>query len=148
MFTLARAVSRFYPPIYYNPLNGFAVELLEVGRIAEARNVCNIVLASPVAAAYPACRETSMDIDLRGRIKMGKEPNGDNQGGKANKGKTQDEMLYEIMNIFTDSDMDWGIRFEMLEAIQQLAAKQRAKKHEKDAATDKDRDEDKDVDQA
>lgn len=67
---------------------------------------------------------------------MGKEPNRDNQGGKANKSKAQDEMLYEIMNLFTDSDMDWGIRFEMLEAIQKLAAKQRAKKHETGADQD------------
>jgi len=59
--------------------------------------------------------------------KMGKEPNGDNQGSKANQDKTQDEMLFEIMNLFTEPDMDWGTRFEMLEAVQKLAARRRAK---------------------
>ena len=71
---------------------------------------------------------------------MGKEPNGDHQDGKANQNKTQDEMLYEIMNLFTESDMDREIRLEMLEAMQELAAKQRAKKQQE--KPDKDSDED------
>jgi hypothetical protein len=73
--------------------------------------------------------------------KMGKEPNGDNQGSKANQDKTQDEMLFEIMNLFTEPDMDW------LEAVQKLAAKRRAKKYQKDAAADKDKGEDKGADE-
>ena len=191
MFALARAVSVSHPSIYYTHLNSLAVELLEVGHITEARNVSNIVLASPFADAYPEYRETGRDIELRGRRasrsvvffahvnaqnvlrlpsaehvnsdtsvepapdgqmparvfdlqewkkKMGKEPNGDHKDSKANQDKTQDEMLYEIMNIFTESDMDWEIRLEMLEAMQKLAAKQRAKKQQQ--KPDKDSDED------
>lgn len=67
MFPLVRAISMSFPPLYYNHLNSLAVELLEVGRIAEARNVSNIVLASPYASAYPEHRETSREIALRGR---------------------------------------------------------------------------------
>jgi len=74
------------------------------------------------------------------KVKMGKEPNGDHKDSKSNKDKTQDEMLYEIMNIFTEKDMDWEIRLEMLESIQKLAAKKRAKKQKTEP--DKDTDED------
>lgn len=48
---------------YYNSL---AVELGEAGRIEEARNISNIVLASPYVIAYPEWRETSEEINLRG----------------------------------------------------------------------------------
>ena len=51
---------------YLAYLNSFAVELGEAGRVEEARNVINIVLASPFAFAYPEWRETSEDIALRG----------------------------------------------------------------------------------
>ncbi len=53
------------PHIYYDCLNSFAVELAEVGRLEEARNISNIVLASPYAFAYPEWRETSDEIDLK-----------------------------------------------------------------------------------
>ena len=43
-------------------LNSLAVELGEAGRINEARNVCNLVLASPFAIAYPECRETAEEL--------------------------------------------------------------------------------------
>lgn len=67
MLTLAHAVGGVHPPLYYSHLNRFAVELLEVGRIMEARNASNIVLVSPFADAYPEYHETGRDIDLRGR---------------------------------------------------------------------------------
>ncbi len=54
------------PNIYYQYLNSYAVELGEVGRIQEAQNVCNIVLASPYAFAYPEYRETGAEIALKG----------------------------------------------------------------------------------
>ncbi|MGA9774223.1 MAG: hypothetical protein WBV94_34665 [Blastocatellia bacterium] len=72
--------------------------------------------------------------------KMVKESNGDHKNNKSNKDMTQDEILYEIMNIFTESDMDLEIRLEMLESIQKLAAKKRAKKQEKDKDKDPDQD--------
>jgi tetratricopeptide (TPR) repeat protein len=50
----------------YDYLNSLAVELGEVGRIEEARNVCKIVLASPLISAYPQWRETSDDIERKG----------------------------------------------------------------------------------
>jgi hypothetical protein len=57
---------------YTNPLaryqyyNSCAVELCEVGRIEEARNISNIVLASPYINAYPEWRETRYDIERKG----------------------------------------------------------------------------------
>ena len=193
MFPLVRAIGTAYPVLYYNYLNNLAVELLQVGRITEAKNASNIVLASFFADVYPECRETSIDIALRGRRasrsivsfaqsnlnapnvlrlplaehvnsdtsvepapdhqqparvfdmqtwkkKMGKESNGDQKDKKSNKDMTQDEMLYEIMNTFTEPDMDWDTRLEMLEAIQKLAAKQRAKKQGKDPDKGSDQD--------
>jgi len=49
----------------YQYLNSLAVELIEVGRIKEASNISNIVLASPFAFAYPEWRETADDLELR-----------------------------------------------------------------------------------
>jgi hypothetical protein len=71
---------------------------------------------------------------------MGKEPNGDHQDSKSDKDMNQDEMLYEIMNIFTEKDMDREIRLEMLESIRKLAAKKRANKQEKELGKDSDQD--------
>ncbi len=57
---------RYADPItYYDCLNSLAVELCEAGRLEEARNISNIVLASPYAFAYPEWRETSDEIALR-----------------------------------------------------------------------------------
>ena len=60
---LAKHANPFY---YYQFLNSFAVELIEVGRLEEACNMSNIVLASPYAFAYPEWRETREDIAFRG----------------------------------------------------------------------------------
>lgn len=45
--------------IYFDLLNSYAVELGEVGRKDEARNIIRAVLASPLAPAYPEWRETA-----------------------------------------------------------------------------------------
>jgi len=74
--------------------------------------------------------------------KMGKEPNGDHKDSKSDKDMSQDEILYEIMNIFTEKDMDREIRLEMLESIRRLAAKKRANKQEKGPGKDSDQDSD------
>jgi hypothetical protein len=66
LFPLVRAVSQSSPYKYYHYLNGLAVELGELGRVEEASNVCNILLASPYAFAYPEWRETSYDIAFKG----------------------------------------------------------------------------------
>ncbi len=65
LFPLARAIGKYYPVFYYDYLNSLAVELGEVGRISEARNVCQITLASPFAAAYPNWLETRDEIEAK-----------------------------------------------------------------------------------
>jgi tetratricopeptide (TPR) repeat protein len=52
--------------VYYDCLNSLAVEFGEVGRIEEAGNISQIILASPFAFAYPEWRETGQDLALRG----------------------------------------------------------------------------------
>src|SRR5437763_15374753 len=47
LFPIGRAIAKHYPTCYYDFLNSYAIELGEVGRIAEAQNVCAITLASP-----------------------------------------------------------------------------------------------------
>lgn len=66
MLPLIRAVGTSYPPLYYNHLNSLAVEMIEVGQITEAQNICKIMLASPLASAYPEWRETCNDLAMRG----------------------------------------------------------------------------------
>jgi hypothetical protein len=65
-FPLARTVRSSHPHIYYDYMNSLAVELCEVGRLEEAKNTSQIVLASPFAVAYPEWRETRDEIELRG----------------------------------------------------------------------------------
>jgi hypothetical protein len=50
------------PVVYYGYLNSYAVELGEVGRTQEARRICEVILASPFALAYPEWRETANDL--------------------------------------------------------------------------------------
>ena len=65
LFPLVQLVRGSQPYKYYLFLNSLAVELAEVGRIEEARNISKIVLASPYAIAYPEWRETSDDIERK-----------------------------------------------------------------------------------
>jgi tetratricopeptide (TPR) repeat protein len=59
-------LARYASPVaYYNYLNSLAVELAEAGRLEEASNISNIVLASPLAFAYPEWRETGDEIRLK-----------------------------------------------------------------------------------
>ncbi|HEY9233260.1 MAG TPA: hypothetical protein VIS78_14000 [Blastocatellia bacterium] len=61
-------VVRYTPPhICMDILNSYAVELGEVGRVDEARNVMRVVLASPLAFAYPEWRETAAELQPGGR---------------------------------------------------------------------------------
>ena len=56
-------VVRYAPPhVCMDILNSYAVELGEVGRTDEARNVLKIVLTSPLAFAYPEWRETAAEL--------------------------------------------------------------------------------------
>ena len=67
IFPLARLAARTYPALLPDYLNSYAVELAAVGRVEEARNVSDIVIASPYAAAYPEWRETREEIAAKER---------------------------------------------------------------------------------
>lgn len=62
LFPLVRAIGRNYPVLYYDYLNSLAVELGEVGRVAEASAAVSISLASPFAIAYPEWSATNAEI--------------------------------------------------------------------------------------
>ncbi len=66
MIPLVRAVALKHPFFWYQLLNSISIELVEVGRLEEATNVCKIVLASPFVFAYPEWRETGQELALRG----------------------------------------------------------------------------------
>jgi len=66
LFPLTRSMRSWHPHAYYDYMNSLAVELCEVGRLEEAKNVSQIVIVSPLAAAYPEWRETREEIELRG----------------------------------------------------------------------------------
>jgi tetratricopeptide (TPR) repeat protein len=56
-------LAQYSEPIgYLQYLNSYAVELGEVGRKQEARNISRIVMASPFADAYPEWQETANDL--------------------------------------------------------------------------------------
>ena len=58
LFPLVRAVGKYYPASYYEFLNSLAVELGEVGRLAEAEAACAIAVASPFAETHSNWSET------------------------------------------------------------------------------------------
>lgn len=53
--------------IHFDLLNSYAVELGEVGRKQEARQITHMVLASPFAFAYPEWRETAEELKVANR---------------------------------------------------------------------------------
>ena len=56
-------VIRYAPAhIHFDFLNSYAVELAEVGRKDEARNISRIVVLSPFIHAYPEWQETARDL--------------------------------------------------------------------------------------
>jgi tetratricopeptide (TPR) repeat protein len=59
LYTLAR---HSQPIVFFDYLNSLAVELGEVGRKDEARNIMRVVLASPFAFAYPEWRATAQEL--------------------------------------------------------------------------------------
>ena len=65
LFPLVRVIAKRYPMLYYSFLNSLAVELGEVGRINEARRVCQLTLASPFAQAYPEWLETHDELEAK-----------------------------------------------------------------------------------
>lgn len=67
LYQQAHAFRGLHPQMYYDYLNSLAVELSEVGRIEEARNISEMVNASPLAGSYIEWRETREEIELRAR---------------------------------------------------------------------------------
>jgi hypothetical protein len=65
LFPISRAIAKNYPTCYYDFLNSYAIELGEVGRIAEAQNVCAVTLASPLAVAYPEYKQTRDELKAK-----------------------------------------------------------------------------------
>lgn len=55
------------PVVYHDYLNSLAVELTVAGRKQEARNICQVVQASPFACAYPEWKETANDLKQASR---------------------------------------------------------------------------------
>lgn len=70
----ARIVGSQYPSLYFDHLNSYAVELGETGRKDEARNISQIVLASPFAHAYPEWRETAQTLKETARSFVALDP--------------------------------------------------------------------------
>jgi len=66
LFPFAHTMRSSQPHVYYDYMNSLAVELGEVGRLEEAMNVSQVVVASPFAGAYPEWRETRNEIALSG----------------------------------------------------------------------------------
>ena len=64
---LYRLARHAQPIVFFDYLNSLAVELGEVGRKDEARNVSRIVLASPFAFAYPEWLETAETLRKKNR---------------------------------------------------------------------------------
>jgi tetratricopeptide (TPR) repeat protein len=58
-------IARRCPPLYYDFLNSYAVELGEVGRIPEAQKVCAVTLASSFASIYPELAQTRAELDAK-----------------------------------------------------------------------------------
>ena len=48
--------------VYFDVLNSYALELAEVGRKDEARNIMRVVVASPFAFAYPEWQDTAKEL--------------------------------------------------------------------------------------
>lgn len=62
LLPLARMAASIQPHLYYDYLNGLAVELGEEGRLEEARRVSSFAVASPFAGMFPAYQETFDEI--------------------------------------------------------------------------------------
>ena len=62
------------PLTYYETLNSYAVELIEAGRSDEARKVSRVVLASPLAFAYPEWQETANELKAVSRSSIAINP--------------------------------------------------------------------------
>jgi len=118
-------------------LAGLNLNTQNVLSLPSAEHVSGGSTVMPASGAQEPARVLCMQ---KWKEKMGNEPNGDQKDGKSPNEMAQDEMLYEIIHIFTEPDMDAETRLEMLESIQKIAAKNRGKKQGKDSSKDPDQD--------
>lgn len=65
LLPIVRIASKAVPMIYPMHLNSLAIELSEVGRMEEAKQVSNILLASPYFDCFPEVGETVREILLK-----------------------------------------------------------------------------------
>jgi len=66
LYPLTLKAGLLYPSAWFDYLNSFAVELGEIGRIEEAKNICKLLLASPSISVHPEWQETSDEIEMKG----------------------------------------------------------------------------------
>ena len=53
------------PVVYYDVLNSYAVELCEVGRLQEAKNISSLAVSSPFGPYYPEWQETYSEVNQK-----------------------------------------------------------------------------------
>lgn len=70
LWPVVRTVRATHPHLYFNWHNDCAVELLELGRVEQARESLSVALASPVAGNYHEYRETRAEIERCERKKI------------------------------------------------------------------------------
>ena len=70
LWPVVRSVVKSHPHLYSNWHNDCAVELLELGRVEDARASLSVALASPVAENYQEYRETRDSIERYERKKI------------------------------------------------------------------------------
>ena len=62
LYNVVKVAAKRQPHLWPTLYNGIACELLELGRVEEARQAASVALASPLAHAYPEFQETAREI--------------------------------------------------------------------------------------
>ena len=70
LWPIVRHVAKSHPHLFFNWHNDCAVELLELGRVEQARESLSIALASPFSANYHEYKETRESIEQCERKKI------------------------------------------------------------------------------
>ena len=70
LWPVVRSVIKTHPHLYFNWHNDTAFELLQLGKIQEARKALAVAAASPAVANYPEYRETRAEIERYERRKI------------------------------------------------------------------------------
>ena len=70
LWPVVRSVIKSHPHLYSNWHNDCAFELLQLGRVEDARASLSVALASPVAKSYPEYKDTRAEIERYERKKI------------------------------------------------------------------------------